>query len=86
MLLVPGLWTKWYPLYWVHLRSALDRCAVDYHFSRADSDATSVRTTGRETSRRLREKRAFVARGFVFLKIPYVGDVFPGDVFVLCVP
>jgi len=42
VLLVPGLWTKWYPLYWVHLRSALDRCAVDYHFSRADSDATSA--------------------------------------------
>jgi hypothetical protein len=42
VLLIPGLWTKWYPLYWVHLRQALDHCAIDYHFSRCDSDATSA--------------------------------------------
>jgi hypothetical protein len=42
VLLIPGLWTKWYPLYWVHLRQALDHCAIDYHFSKCDSDATSA--------------------------------------------
>lgn len=37
--LVPGLWTKWYPLYWVHLRRAFRNCAIDYVFSQSNTDS-----------------------------------------------
>ena len=29
VLLIPGLWTKWYPLYWVHLRQARRRVEIN---------------------------------------------------------
>ena len=45
MLLVPGLWTKWHPLYWVHLRAALDACAIDYVFSKSDTDLSLEENT-----------------------------------------
>lgn len=45
VLLVPGLWTKWYPLYWVHLRAALDACAIDYVFSKSDTDLSLEENT-----------------------------------------
>ena len=30
VLLIPGLWTKWYPLYWVHLRQARRRVEINH--------------------------------------------------------
>ena len=40
ILIVPGLLTKRYPLYFQALRHDLERLGLDYHFSRIDTDAS----------------------------------------------
>ncbi|KAJ1454543.1 hypothetical protein M885DRAFT_566298 [Pelagophyceae sp. CCMP2097] len=43
VLLVPGLWTKWYPFYFGALTETLKKLAIDFRVSKVDSDSTVER-------------------------------------------